>query len=141
MKKLAIETDFSHHSGVYGHTGNKYGTISWTPYEILLQLFCRTLFFINQLSPTLREKLLKMYRIDFELFGYDWKKYFHTWHYFAVLHCHCTLTELSLCCVCLTCYCFFLLSSLDYDHFDTRTHKANCVREAFKKSKKVFFTP
>ena len=42
------------------------------------QTFFRTLFFFKQLSLPLKEKLLKMYKLDFELFGYDWRKYFHT---------------------------------------------------------------
>jgi len=58
-KSLNIQTDFIHHQGIHGHTSSNN----------------RTLMYWQQLSPNLKRKLLQMYRLDFELFGYDLRKY------------------------------------------------------------------
>ena len=39
-------------------------------------VFSQTAKYYSALDKDLKLELLKMYRYDFELFGYDWKKYF-----------------------------------------------------------------
>ena len=39
-------------------------------------VFSKTVEYFDNLPVSLKMKLLKIYQLDFELFGYDWKKYF-----------------------------------------------------------------
>ena len=75
--QLNIVTNFVHHKGVEGHTNsNKSGQtfINFTADEFVF--FSRTQMYFGQLSLDKKQKLLDMYKIDFELFDYDWRKYF-----------------------------------------------------------------
>ena len=38
--------------------------------------FSVTVEYFKQLSRKQKNNLLQMYKLDFELFGYDWRKYF-----------------------------------------------------------------
>ena len=38
--------------------------------------FSITVEYFKQLSRKQKNNLLQMYKLDFELFGYDWRKYF-----------------------------------------------------------------
>jgi len=56
---LNIDIKFTHHQGLHGHTSNNI-----------------TVEYFKQLSRKQKNNLLQMYKLDFELFGYDWRKYF-----------------------------------------------------------------